>query len=111
VATTSIGDWILTVTGTVARIRREDYDKSGRNPRYNLYFVLDVDQAEVPPGASLPAEVAIRVREHDLARLIDRAPVVGDRIIITARANGPRPQSFLMQSVGSLSGGTTPPDR
>jgi len=96
-----LGDWILTVTGEVVRIDRENIDKSGRNPRYVLSFVLAPDPGSIdaPAEATLPDELAIRVADRELARLTDRAPVEGDRVVMTARASGPRPATFYLASL------------
>ena len=93
-----LGDWTLGVRGEVVRVERENIDKSGRNPRYMLSFVVRPQQVEAPAGATLPAEIAARIAEHELPRL-GPEPRVGEKIIITARASGPRPATFYLQTL------------
>ena len=94
-----LGDWTLTVTGVVMRIDRENIDKSGRNPRYMLSFVVEPDGTPgsviAPAEAALPVELAIRIADRELARF-GTAPEVGEIVTMTARANGPRPQTFYL---------------
>jgi hypothetical protein len=96
------GDWTLTATGEVTRIDRENIDKSGRNPRFMLSFVLRTETLDAPEGTTLPAELAIRIADRELARLSPTTPAVGERVTMTARANGPRPTSFYLTSVRRL---------
>ncbi|HVV83960.1 MAG TPA: hypothetical protein VHE35_12885, partial [Kofleriaceae bacterium] len=66
----TLGDWELAVTGTVARIDREDLDKSGRHPKYMLSIVLAPrTPPALPDGAALPAELAVRIKADELPRL------------------------------------------
>ena len=100
-----VGDWVLTVTGEIVRVDRENIDKSGRNPKFALTFIVRPTEGEgVPAGATLPAELPIRIHDRDLAKLIAREPVVGDRVVMSGKANGPRPATFYMTAVRPLSG-------
>lgn len=104
-ADVTLGDWTLTVTGEIVRIDGENTDKSGRNPRWVRSFVLRADgpgSIDAPAGATLPAELAIRVADRDLARLTDSPPAVGDRVEMRGRASGPRPATFYLTSVRRL---------
>ncbi len=93
------GDWTLTATGEVTRIDRENIDKSGRNPRFMLSFVLRAETIEAPEGTTLPDELTIRIADHELLRLADTEPAVGERVEMKARANGPRPTSLYLTAV------------
>jgi hypothetical protein len=99
----SLGDWTLTVTGEVVRIDRENVDKSGGNPRYFYSFVVRPSApVEVPAGATIAAEPAIRVSGTDLARLIDAPPAEGDHVEMKARASGARPATLYLTAVRRL---------
>ena len=93
-----LGDWTLTVTGEVVRVDRENIDKSGRNPRYMLSFVVRPEQLDAAAGATLPDELAIRIADRELPRL-GAEPRVGEKVTMTARASGPRPATFYMQTL------------
>ena len=101
----TLGDWNLTVTGDVVRIDRENLDKSGRNPKWVLGFVVRADgpdAIDAPAGATLLDELVIRCRDVELARLTDAPPAAGDRVEMTARASGPRPAMFYLTAVRRL---------
>jgi hypothetical protein len=95
----TLGDWTLAVTGEVVRIDRENIDKSGRNPRHVLTFVVRPEALDAPAEATLPAELGIRCSEIDLARLTAMAPEVGDRVELKARANGPQPSTLYLTEI------------
>jgi hypothetical protein len=102
----SLGDWELAVTGTIARIDREDLDKSGRHPKYMLSFVVEPDlPPSLPEGALLPAELAVRVKSLDLPRLTRDELSPGDRVELTARAHGPRPSTLKLTAIKRLARG------
>jgi hypothetical protein len=97
----ALGDWTLTVTGVIARVDRENVDKSGRNPRYMLSFVITPERPDdvvAPAEATLPAELAIRIADRELARF-GPEPAVGERVTMTARASGPRPATFYLSGL------------
>ncbi len=99
----SLGDWELTITGAVARIDREDLDKSGKNPKYLLSIVITPDEAPpVPDGASLPAELAVRVKAIDLPRYTRETIERGDRVRTRARASGYRPSTLKLLALDKL---------
>ena len=99
----SLGDWDLAVTGTIARIDREDLDKSGRHPKYMLSLVVTPARVPVvPEGAMLPAELAVRVKSADLARLTPDELAPGDTVELTARANGPEPTTLRLTAIRRL---------
>ena len=91
----SLDDWTLTVTGVVARIDRENVDKSGHHPRYMLSFVITPATHDAPAEATLPSELAIRIADRELARF-GAEPKVGETVTMTARASGPRPATFYL---------------
>lgn len=98
----TIGDWLLTVTGEIVRVDREDIDKSGRNPKYVLSFIVrpdSPDAIDAPVEAVLPAELALRIQDRELRRLAAVAPQVGDRVRLRARASGPRPATFYLIAI------------
>ncbi len=95
----AIGDWTLRVTGEVVAIEREDLDKSGRNPKYLLTFRIRPSAIEKPDGATVPAEIPVRIKDVELARKLATPPAVGERVIVTARASGPRPATFYVASI------------
>ena len=96
----TIGDWKLKVTGEVVRVERENIDKSGRNPKYFYTFVVRSTALDaVPEGAVVPDEVPIRVKDVELERLTDSPPKTGDQVVMTARASGPRPQTFYLTAI------------
>jgi hypothetical protein len=100
-----IGDWSLSVTGTIARVESQDIDKSGRNPKLSLdYYVRpDVPDAVVhPPGTTLAPEIQFRVAERDLRAMSKATFEVGDRVTMTGRSNGPRPALFRLSAVEKL---------
>lgn len=99
----SLGDWTLTVTGEIVRIDRENIDKSGRNPRYVLSFVVAPETHDAPAEATLPAELAIRIKDSELAALAPAEPRIGQRVTMRARANGPRPATFNLTAIDTLS--------
>ena len=94
----ALGDWTLTVTGVIARVDRENLDKSGKHPRYMLSFVITPEQLDAPREATLPAELAIRIADRELARF-GPEPTVGERVTMTARASGPKPATFYLASL------------
>lgn len=99
----SLGDWELTITGAVARIDREDLDKSGKNPKYLLSIVITPDEVPpVPDGASLPAELAVRVKAIDLPRYTRATIERGDRVRARARASGYRPSTLKLLALDKL---------
>lgn len=95
----SLGDWTLRVTGEVIAIDREDLDKSGRNPKYMLTFRIRPSSVEAPDGATVPAEIPVRIKDLELAKKIAKPPAVGDRIAVTAKASGARPATFYLATV------------
>lgn len=102
----SLGDWDLAVTGTIARIDRENLDKSGRNPKYMLSLVIDPARTPtIPEGAMLPGELAVRVKSLDLPRLTADELAPGDRVELTARAHGPRPATLKLTAIKRLARG------
>lgn len=100
--TAPLGDWVLRLTGEVVAIERENLDKSGRHPKYMLTFRVRPVELEVPPGAMVPAEVPVRIKDLELARLTATPPAVGDRVRVSARANGPKPATFYITAVERL---------
>lgn len=99
----SLDDWDLAVTGTVTRIDRENLDKSGRHPKYMLSLVIaPAALPRLPDGASLPAELAVRVKSVDLPKLTPDEIAVGDRVELTARANGPTPATLRLTAIKRL---------
>ncbi|HTJ40581.1 MAG TPA: hypothetical protein VL463_00745 [Kofleriaceae bacterium] len=92
------GDWSLTVTGTVARVDRENIDKSGRNPRFNLSIVITPEALDAPKGVTLPVELVFRIAERDLAKH-GAEPKVGEKITVTGAANGPKPRLFSIATI------------
>ena len=95
-----VGDWTLKVVGEVVRIERENVDKSGRNPRYFLTFVIRPEQVDgVPEGAAVPAEIPIRIKDAELARMAPTPPAEGSRVVMRAKTNGPAPTSFYLTAV------------
>ena len=95
----TLGDWTLTVTGEVTRIDRENIDKSGRNPKYLLSFIVKPETLDAPAEARVPAQVQFNSHERDLAQLTPTPPRVGDRVVMRGRGNGPAPAVFLLTSV------------
>lgn len=95
----SLGDWILRVTGEVVAIDREDLDISGRHPKYMLTFRIRPSAVEAPAAATVPDEIPVRIKDLELARKTSTPPAVGDRVVVTARASGPRPQTFYLATV------------
>jgi hypothetical protein len=95
----ALGDWVLRATGEVVAIDREDIDKSGRNPKYMLTLRLRPSSVEAPEGATVPAEIPVRIKDAELARKTATPPLVGDRITVTARASGPRPATFYLATL------------
>ncbi len=95
----SLGDWTLTVTGEIVRIDRENIDKSGKNPRYVLSFVIAPERHDAPAEAALPSELAIRIKDSELAALAPAEPHVGQVVTMRARANGPRPATFYLTAI------------
>lgn len=98
----TLGDWILRVTGDVVAIEREDLDKSGRHPRYMLTFRVRPVELDAAPGATVPDEVPVRIKDLELARMMPTAPAVGDRVRVTAKASGPRPATFYVKTIERL---------
>jgi hypothetical protein len=98
----SLGDWVLRVTGDVVAVEREDLDKSGKNPKYMLTFRVKPVELDAPDGATVPAEVPVRIKDSELARLTPQAPAVGDRVRLSAKANGPKPSTFYLTAVERL---------
>jgi hypothetical protein len=90
-----LGDWTLTVTGTVLRIDRENIDKTARNPKFMLSIVVDIEQIDAPAEAILPAELAVRIADRELPRL-GGEPQVGERVTMRARASGNAPSTFYL---------------
>lgn len=102
----TVGDWVLTVTGEIVRIDRQNIDKSGRNPRYVLSFVVRADSPaaiEAPAEVTLPAELAVRIQDRELPRLTSVTPRVGDRLRFQARASGPHPATFYLIAIDQAS--------
>jgi hypothetical protein len=96
----SVGDWSLAVTGTVTRIDREDLDKSGRNPNFMLSLVIQPAEApEVPDGARLPDELAVRIKGSELPRLTPDDIAAGDAVELTARASGAAPRTLYLTAI------------
>ncbi len=96
----SIGDWTLSVTGEIVRVDREDIDKSGKNPKFNISFVLRPSAVEgVPAGAIVPDEIPIRVRDRELSAMTKATLEVGDCVVMQAKTNGPKPSVFNMTAV------------
>lgn len=99
----TVGDWHLTITGTVARIDREDLDKSGKNPKYMLSLVIEpAHEPRLPAGARLPAELAVRVKLADLPRLTRDPIAPGDAVELTARAHGASPSTLALTAIRRL---------
>jgi hypothetical protein len=100
-----VGDWTLTVTGAIARVERENIDKSGRNPRFLLRLVIapdGPDAIDAPAEARLPAELAVQITEIDLAQLGAAEPRAGERVRLRARGNGPAPATFYLTGIEKL---------
>lgn len=95
-----LSDWKVKVTGEVVRVDREDVDKSGRNPKYFYTFVVRPTALDaVPAGAVVPAELPIRVKGIELERITESPPKAGDRVVMTARASGPKPTFFYLTAL------------
>lgn len=101
----ALGDWVLRVTGDVVAIEREDLDKSGKNPKYMLTFRIKPVELDVAEGATVPAEIPVRIKDADLARLAKTPPGVGDRVSVRAKASGPKPATFTITSIERLGAG------
>lgn len=95
------GDWILTATGAVVRVERENIDKSGKNPRFLLRIVLAPESVDAPPEARLSVELVLQIQDRDLAKL-GPEPKPGARIKVKARGNGPSPATFYLTAIESL---------
>lgn len=102
----TLGDWDLAVTGTIARIDRENLDKSGRNPKFMLSLVIAPAAAPtLPAGAQLPAELAVRVKSIDLPKLTPDPLAPGNAVELTARAHGPTPTTLRLTAIKRLARG------
>jgi hypothetical protein len=97
------GDWSLIVTGRIIGVGKEDVDKTGQHQKFFYEFLVRPDSVERPQvTASLPDEYAIRVKDADLHQLTSEMLAVGDRVVMTVRANGPRPTLFYLTAVKKL---------
>lgn len=99
------GDWTLTVTGPIVSVFKENVNKSDRHQKFFYEFHVRPDSVELPPGVMKPpAEIAIRVKDVELHQLTSEVLSVGDRVVMSARANGPSPNLFYLTSVKKLAG-------
>jgi hypothetical protein len=97
------GDWSITITGDIVSINQEDVDKSGRHPKFFYEFLVWAESTDGWSGASrAPAEFRIRIKDVEFKRLTKEMLAVGDRVIMTARANGPNPSLFYLTEVKKL---------
>jgi hypothetical protein len=99
---TTVGDWVLRGTGDIVAVDREDLDKSGKHPKYMLTFRVKPVELDIAAGATVPAEVPVRIKDSELARMSPVAPAVGDRVRLAAKASGPRPATFYLTSIERL---------
>jgi hypothetical protein len=96
----SVGDWEARVTGEVIEVERRNVDKSGRAPKYFYVYRVRAESLDgVPAGVTVPDPVSIRIKDVELERLTKRAPEVGDRVVMTGRASGARPDSLYLTAV------------
>lgn len=98
----TIGDWVLRVTGDIVAVDREDLDKSGKHPKFMLTFRVRPVELDAAPGATVPDEVPVRIKDSELAKLSAVAPAVGDRVRLSAKANGPKPATFYLTAIEKL---------
>ena len=96
------GDWNLIVTGHIVRVAKQDVDKTGRGQKFFYEFLVRPESVERPPGVALPTELLIRVKDVELQRITGEKLSVGDRVFMSARANGPSPTLFYMTAVKKL---------
>lgn len=98
----TLGDWVLRVTGDIVAVDREDLDKSGKNPKYMLTFRVRPVELDAAPGATVPDELPVRIKDSELAKLAKDEPGVGDRVRLSAKASGPRPATFYLTAIERL---------
>jgi hypothetical protein len=97
------GDWTINATGTIVHVDKENVDKSGRHPKFVYQFLIHTETAEATlAGAHLPTDLAVHVRDQELLRIAGELLVVGDRVAIAARANGPNPAFFYLTGARKL---------
>lgn len=100
------GDWSLTFTGHIVSVDKQDVDKSGRHQKFFHEFLVQPETVESPSGATLPPTgLLIRVKDVELQRLTSETLSVGDRVVMSARANGPNPALFYLTAVKKLAAG------
>lgn len=94
------GDWSLVVTGHIVHVTKKDVDKSGRHQKFFIEFLVRPELVEGWQGStSSPDEFAIRVKDVELQQLTSEVLCVGDRVVMTIRANGPCPTLFYLTAV------------
>ena len=97
------GDWELSAAGTVTHLEQQDRDKTGRGLKVTYVFRVKPESLQAGrPEAQLDPEIVFRILDKDLAKLGVEPPRVGERVALTGRGNGPRPDSFYLTSLRRL---------
>lgn len=98
-----IGDWKLTVTGTIVKVEERDVDKTGRHKKFFYAYLVQPDSMERPPGdVKIPSPVPFTIKDQELPRLTTETLAVGDRVVMSGNASGPAPASFYLTSIKKL---------
>ena len=93
--------WTLTLTGTVQQFTRENIDKSGRNPRYNVSIHVAPVTLNRPDGdVVLPSVIPLRykLRGADPYAGLE----IGANVKVEASCYGSTPQVFHLRHLELL---------
>jgi hypothetical protein len=91
--------WTLQITGVVLRVRRQDLDKSGRNPKYMVRIQLNVEEFDdAGAGLELDSPARMQAWEKDIVGYLGRPLEVGDRIVVRSFSLEKRPYILRIEN-------------
>jgi len=99
----NMSDWKLRCVGRIARVDREELDKSGAGENTKLYLVMDVEESEAEAeGVEIGAQLSVGITVAALRRKTMRTPKAGERVELQAIANGVRPSHARLEAITFL---------
>ena len=97
------GDWRFTVTGIIIHVDTIDVDKTGKHRKVFYEFSVRPNSLQgVMEEAILPDVLKVRIKDLELPQLSKDSLNVGDHVVMTVMANGPKPTLFYMVAATKL---------
>ncbi len=92
--------WELTVEGKITELRKINIDKSGQNPRYQVYGAIDIASSELKDADfEVPKFLRFQGKETDL-HWEGRSPVsVGDVVTLLFKGVDIPKDKFVLEQV------------